>query len=974
MQFKLGIVIALLAGALAGCGGGTSGDQVQVGGGNPPPPPPPPGDSTEAVFTAGANNQEIDPQLDPATGQPTGASPALQGAAFTFSASSPDLEGAAYDLPAGLATDFGGTFAPASYAGAFSQDNPVNWTEGWTVSLNGNVTVWQPVGAPAAGGTCPAGTTPDGTQALPAAVGGGTMDVCRLASRYATDGQTITLTADNIYRLSQGFPGTYIGNGECEIGGVGCAATANDVANVALVIEAGTLILGDASEALIVTRGSTIDANGTAADPVVMTSVDQFVAWVAGGDGDSGRGEWAGLALMGFGATNECVGVPCNVNAEGNIGFYGGENDNDDSGDLDYVVILHAGNDIDGNGNELNGLTFFGTGAGTTASYVQVHKGLDDGIEHFGATDFIDHVVLTDNADDSFDWGQGYRGGAQFVVIKQATDAGDKGIEADNDEGANDALPRSKPVLANFTILGRRDGQAAADGIILRRGTGALIHNFVVADFRDSCLDVDETATQNLFGTDLTISGSILWCSDGDEFENDANQAATAAWFNAGTNNRVVDPNLSGIGIPNPVTGVEGDFESTNFTGAYSQDPLDDWTAGWTVSLAGNNTVWEPATGGTLAGAVPAANDLCPAGTTDVGDADLSSLGGGGMDICQLAARYGSAGTTTLTNDNVYRIASGFPGTYVGNGECEIGSATCAAGAVVAARLVIEPGTLILGDAAEALIVTRGSRIEANGTALDPIVMTSVDQFTAWAAGGDGDSGRGEWAGLALMGYAKSNECTGVPCNVNAEGNIGFYGGENDADDSGFLRYVVIQHAGNDIDGNGNELNGLTFFATGSATIASHVQVHKGLDDGVEHFGGKSFIDHVVLTANADDSLDWGQGWRGGAQYVVIVQAADDADAGIEADNDENDNNAEPVSVPTLVNLTIVGSDGGTPATADTRGILLRRGTGAKIYNTIVTGSDTCLRIQGDATFARVDDGRLFFENSIVSCTTNFAD
>lgn len=976
MQYRLSIAAILIATSLAGCGGGgSSGDQIQVGGGNPPPPPPPPGDSTAAVFRAGDNNQEIDPRLDPATGQPTGASPVLQGAAFTFSADSPDLEGPAYDLPAGLATEFGATFAAASYAGAFSQDNPVNWTLGWTVGLNGNLTVWEPAVAPNADGVCPAGTTDIGNQTLPAAVGGGQMDVCQLAPRYATDGQTITLTADNVYRLSTGFPGTYIGNGECEIGGVGCAGTANDVANVTLVIEAGTLILGDASEALIVTRGSTIDANGTADDPIVMTSVDQFAAWVAGGDGDSGRGEWAGLALMGFGATNECTGVPCNVNAEGNIGFYGGEDDGDDSGELDYVVILHAGNDIDGNGNELNGLTFFGTGSGTTASYVQVHKGLDDGVEHFGATDFIDHLVLTDNGDDSFDWGQGYRGGAQFVVIKQATDSGDKGIEADNDEGDNGALPRSKPVLANFTIIGRRDGIAAAGGVLLRRGTGAVLENFVVVDFRDHCLDVDQAATEALYGSDLTINRSVLFCPDGVAFENDGNDTSVRNWFEAGTNNLVVDPNVSDIGIPNPVTGVEGEFESTDFAGAYAQDPIDDWTAGWTISLAGNTTVWAPATGGTLAGAIPAANDACPAGTTDIGDADLSNLGGGAMDVCQLAARYGTAGTTTLTNDNIYRLATGFPGTYVGNGECEVGAPACAAGNVVAHRLVVEPGTLVLGDAGEALIVTRGSRIEANGTAEDPIVMSSVDQFEPWAAGtSDGDSGRGEWAGLALMGYARTNECTGVPCNVNAEGNIGFYGGENDADSSGFLRYVVIQHAGNDIDGQGNELNGLTFFGTGSATIASHVQIHKGLDDGVEHFGGKSFIDHVVLTSNADDSFDWGQGWRGGAQYVVIVQAADDADAGIEADNDENDNNAEPVSVPTLVNFTIVGSDGGTPAAADTRGMLLRRGTGAKIFNTIVTGSDTCLRIQNDATFARVDDGRLFFENSVVSCTTNFAD
>ncbi|NJN52283.1 MAG: hypothetical protein HC809_11480 [Gammaproteobacteria bacterium] len=468
----------------------------------------------------------------------------------------------------------------------------------------------------------------------------------------------------------------------------------------------------------------------------------------------------------------------------------------------------------------------------------------------------------------------------------------------------------------------------------------------------------------------------MLYCPDGVAFENDGNDAATAAWFNSGANNRVVDPNISSVGIPNPVTGDAGsDFESTNFVGAFPQSPIDDWSAGWTVSLGGNTTVWQPASGGTLAGAVPAADGVCPVGTTDVGDQDLSNVGGGAMDVCQLASRYATAGTVTLTNDNIYRLASGFPGTYVGNGECELGSAGCLLANVTAVQLVIEPGTVIKGDSGEALIVTRGSRIQANGTLEDPIVMTSVDQFDPWAAGtSDGSSGRGEWAGLALMGFSRSNQCVSTPCNVNAEGNIGFYSGDADSDDSGTLNYVVIRHAGNDIDGQGNELNGLTLFGAGSGTEVSYVQVHNGLDDGVEHFGGRAFIDHIVLTGNADDSLDWGQGWRGGAQYVLVVQAADDGDRGIEADNDENDPNAEPVSVPTLVNVTIVGSDGGTATTADTLGVNLRRGTGAKIYNTIITGSDTCLSIQGDATFARVDDGRLLFENSIVSCDVNFAD
>ncbi|NJN52706.1 MAG: hypothetical protein HC809_14070, partial [Gammaproteobacteria bacterium] len=189
MRFTQYCVAATVVALLTGCGGGSGSEQIQVGSGAPPPPPPPPsGDSTAAVYRAGVNNQEIDPMLEASTGQPTSSSPVMQGATFQFSATSPDLEGAGYDLPVGLSTAFGGSFAAASYAGAFAQDNPVNWTEGWTVSLNGNLTIWEPAAAPSANGTCPAGTTDIGDQALPASVGGGSMDLCQLAARYATDG------------------------------------------------------------------------------------------------------------------------------------------------------------------------------------------------------------------------------------------------------------------------------------------------------------------------------------------------------------------------------------------------------------------------------------------------------------------------------------------------------------------------------------------------------------------------------------------------------------------------------------------------------------------------------------------------------------------------------------------------------------------------------------------------------------------
>ena len=409
-------------------------------------------------------------------------------------------------------------FVATTYAGAFDPTAATQWTEGWTVGLHGNDNVWTPATGltPVADGTCPTGTTLNATESsLVVDAIGNSMDVCDLAARYSADNSTITLTNDNIYRLSSGFPGTIIGNGDANDGDI-----TNDV-SVSLVIEAGTLVLANTQEALIISRGSSVAVNGTQADPVVMTSYNSRP--LPGVTATNGRGEWAGFALMGYAPTNEC-GTPCDVQAEGNIGSYGGTDNTDSSGSVKYLVVKHAGNDLDGNGNELNGFTLFGVGSGTSIDFVQVHKGLDDGIEHFGSSDFMSHIVLTDNADDGFDWGQGYTGGAQFIVAKQANDDGDRGIEADNDKNDPTAVPISQPTLANMTLMAAdNSAETSADGILLRRGTGANIYNSIVAGFADACIDIDEEATMDAAhdGTDvttgytgkLTIENSFVDCA-----------------------------------------------------------------------------------------------------------------------------------------------------------------------------------------------------------------------------------------------------------------------------------------------------------------------------------------------------------------------------------------------------------------------------------------------------------------------------
>jgi len=484
-----------------------------------------------------------------------------------------------------------------------------------------------------------------------------------------TGSTTTTLTNDNVYMLAPGFPGTRVGNGNTEQLG------STTFKKSKLIIEPGTLVLGNDKEALIITRGSTIEAVGTAVDPIVMTSRKQFDNWVTG-DGTSGRGEWAGLALMGNAKSNEC-GTPCNVEAEGGIGYYGGTDDTDNSGILKYLIVRHAGNEITA-GNELNGLTLFATGSGTTMDYIQVHKGLDDGIEHFGSSDFMSHIVLTDNADDGFDWGQGYTGGAQYIVSRQANDDGDRAIEADNDKKNPDAGPVSKPTLANMTLMAApATTETTADGILLRRGTGANIYNSIVAGFVDNCFDIDEKATmERAYSTadsnytgELTVQNTFTDCAtnfkladqDLDNADGDANSSTgkdsfaalglptVAEWFaNSGTgNSSTVTVDLTASGLPQGTFDVSvaapsignAKFDNTTYAGAFDPSASKQWTDGWTVGLHGNATVWQPASGGTLAGKAASADGSCPAGTTYVKAITLPD-NGEKMDLCQLKADY----------------------------------------------------------------------------------------------------------------------------------------------------------------------------------------------------------------------------------------------------------------------------------------------------------------------------------------------
>lgn len=247
------------------------------------------------------------------------------------------------------------------------------------------------------------------------------------------------------------------------------------------------------------------------------------------------------------------------------------------------------------------------------------------------------------------------------------------------------------------------------------------------------------------------------------------------------------------------------------------------------------------------------------------------------------------------------------------------------------------------------LSVKQGGKIIAEGTQNNPIVFTPLTVSPNY----------GDWGGIIINGYAKLN--TGL--TAEGEGGTGIYGGTDDNDNSGILRYVRVEYAGK-ILGTDNELNGFSFNGVGSSTTVEYIQAYKGSDDGIEFFGGSVNVRYAVSTQNQDDSFDWTHGWRGKGQYWLAIQGTEGGDRGIEADNNGDDNTLQPFSEPILSNITINGVNDGD---ASNEGIRLRAGTKGKIYYAYVTGFPKYgINVIDQQTIDNMNNGQLFVANSTV--------
>jgi len=331
-------------------------------------------------------------------------------------------------------------------------------------------------------------------------------------------------------------------------------------AGTVLTIEPGTVIKGTQSSALFILQGAQINANGTAAEPIVLTS-DQAV-------GSRKPGDWGGLILVGNGVINragtidlEGTGTPT---ANYVVAYSGGSNNADNSGTLRYVRVEWAGFGVAAN-QELNSFTFAAVGSGTTLEYLQALGGLDDAYEWFGGAVDGKYLVSYETGDDHFDAAEGYVGRNQYLIGFQSVilppragsgvgSADPQGFEIDGCGSASgsgctlgyNSTPLNIPLFANFTMVGtgvNTDVAATSGGIgfLLRRGTGGYYANGIVARWPRAALSLRDTETNTRFTNTEAIVRNLLVTETG------STAGTNAPVFEAGTGRFTIDVTANSI-------------------------------------------------------------------------------------------------------------------------------------------------------------------------------------------------------------------------------------------------------------------------------------------------------------------------------------------------------------------------------------------------------------------------------------------
>ncbi|NOU46016.1 MAG: hypothetical protein HOO86_03030 [Bacteroidales bacterium] len=413
-------------------------------------------------------------------------------------------------------------------------------------------------------------------------------------------------------------------------------------------------------------------------------------------------------------------------------------------------------------------------------------------------------------------------------------------------------------------------------------------------------------------------------------------------------------------------------FEHVTYSGAFGYT---DWTAGW-ANFDPQNTVYPSTTTTIPAGDITTNTSWSSSGSPVNNAASFadSYLANSFFEPVSFVGAFGpvdwTAGWSNFDPQNkVYSVpnvtvAAGnistnttwtAGNTYLLNGYVYVNSGV---------TLTIEPGTVIRGDKANkgALIIERGGKLNAIGTSALPIVFTSNQSI--------GSRDYGDWGGIIICGKAKNNQSN----DVLIEGGVNaYFGGQDDEDNSGTLKYVRIEFPGIAFAPN-NEINGLTLGSVGSGTTIDYVQVSYSGDDSFEWFGGTVNCKHIIAHRGWDDDFDTDFGFTGMIQFAVSLRDPNIADVSgsnsFESDNDAVGSTLTPRTKPIFCNVSSFGPKA-TPSTTINsnykRAMHLRRSTRTSVFNSIFAGWNTGLFIDGNNSQADADGDVLRIENTFLT-------
>jgi hypothetical protein len=342
----------------------------------------------------------------------------------------------------------------------------------------------------------------------------------------------------------------------------------------------------------------------------------------------------------------------------------------------------------------------------------------------------------------------------------------------------------------------------------------------------------------------------------------------------------------------------------------------------------------------TAAAGCPTIED--PAGLTDAGTV---TSGQGSWRVCTLPARITRSTTLPKIAGLLYSM----------NGRVDVGTDAGFASTSTGVTLTIQPGVILFGNTGTSwLAVNRGNKINAVGTATAPIIFTSRDNVL----GLNTETSQGQWGGVVLMGRAPITDCTtgsvasggtASTCERQTEGSAdpALFGGTNDADNSGTMKYVQIRYSGYVL-GSNSELQALTLEGVGSGTQFDYIQSYNSSDDGAEFFGGTVNMKHYISVGADDDSIDMDTGVQANLQYLLLLQRAGSGDALMELDSNGNESQT-PRQVSRIANFTAVQlQTSSNNEAADQAALLFRGNSDISLYNGVVnTPNNECIRMNG---------------------------